>query len=418
MISTNNGVEASFVPNQVHENPDEISTADLRRWFLNLFPCRLASVIRRESGTKWLEISRFHNLTDAEIIESLHPKAKLQRGYRFDPNTMFLVLQIPVASPYHNAASIAEIREHLEELSIKPRHYQFDDDWYLHIYLAGSAPSARLARGLQQWCISKGYELGADTLLVHPSEAALPFPLQHGFTFLNERCQLLVRRDELDLDNALIFFLQDAGKSSVDPEALLSAFSKFGQLGSDDDAQNVTEESPVVEPATNRVIDFRPPDNSPVINIKPLTGIGEAFADLFKGGNVVSMEKYKLGDDLVSVFKDESQAKKFDNKVTTIPSLKNVAPIEQEPQSADGSRLVIFDENTRFVGSASPTSEIEAVDESQLLLFPVRDNSSPIEESIEPITPKKRRRARQQGEPDSPAKSGESNLPTTNIPEA
>jgi len=117
------------------------------------------------------------------------------------------------------------MRTCLGELSVKPRHYQIDDDWYLHIYLSSAGPALDLSKHLAQWCLSQGFELGSDKLIVHPSDVAL-HSSSKWFYLLNERCQLLVRRDELSLEDALIFFLQDAGKSSVNPDELLAALKK------------------------------------------------------------------------------------------------------------------------------------------------------------------------------------------------
>jgi hypothetical protein len=348
---------AGFV-STIDEHADEISSADLTRWFLNLFPNRFTSVIRREGCSKWMEISRFHHLTDAEILEVLQTKAKLQRGYRFDPNTKFLVLQIPAASPYHNPQSISELRKSLEAISVKPRHYQFNDDWYLHIYLTSGGRSTQLSRGLKRWCQSEHFIVSDETLLVHPSDDPLPYPLQSGFTWLNDRCQLLVRRDELSFEDALAFFLQDAGKNAVDTGDLLDAFNRIEPLSENEDA--VADQ----EIAAAGTIDCTPPDSA---------------------GNVIDLQKSRLGDDLISAC-----AAGTDDTGEAAP--------EQEPES----QLLLFPQPGRS-------------SETGLSAKPACETGAPPEQS-QTRKRKSERRLRREGEAGTRLRSAEPPLPTS-LPE-
>lgn len=175
-----------------------------------------------------MEVSRFHYLSDEEILDCVQAKAKLQRGFRFDEKTMFLVLTIPAGSPHHNAEAMNALRKRMnQQLQVAPRHYQIDEDWYIYIYLSTVAPADLLSEKLASWCKSQGFELGKDCLEVHPSSQPLPIPLQDKFAWLNEKCQLLVRRTELSTEDALGFFLEDAGKNSVDPAQLIEKLDRI-----------------------------------------------------------------------------------------------------------------------------------------------------------------------------------------------
>lgn len=358
---------------------DQISISELTRWFLNLFPCRFGSVIRREGNHKWLEISRFHNLSDEEIMEAVQNRAKLQRGYRFEASTRFLVLHIPASSQYQNPESVSRLRRDLEALHVKPRHYQFDEDWYLHIYLKNGGPSAEFARHLQNWCRSAGYEVDPASLRIHPDEEPLPFPLQAGFTWLNERCQLLVRRDELSFEDALFFFLQDAGKNAVEPDDLLDGFKQLEQ----EHIQN----NPFAVPLEN----FSPAFALEEAEIQKASE--PADSDI---GNVIEMKNRRLGDDLL--FACET--------LTTQPQ----TTAETTPQVRTNG------------GTPDPEPEIErqgAVDESQLLLFRAPKTGGTEEASESNQTRKRRtdRRARQQQDQSSNSRPPESVLPSTLPPE-
>ncbi len=332
---------AGFV-STTDDNHDRVTMTDLTRWFMNLFSFRLSSVIRRKGGLKWLEISRFHHLTDEEILEALQSKAKLQRGYCFDSNTKFLVLQIPESSPYHNRNSIGEMRKSFEEISVKPKHYQFDEDWYLHIYLSRAGSSAELSRQLRQWCISEGYEVGTDILRIHPSEFALPFPLQSGFTWLNERCQLLVRRDELSFEDALAFFCQDAKKNCIDPDDLLAAFKRI------ESARQATCKDSACK-SIDRVTDSQNLSENSLNtdDCLPLAGGAE---------NVVTMRMQRPVDDILFLYKSVREQ-----------------PCEDLP--ADSSQVVFEDFAVSETEPEIETERATAIEESQLLLFPALKQS-------------------------------------------
>ena len=386
----------------VEESSDEVTTADLTNWFLNLFTFRLSSVIKRDGGTKWLGISRFHTLTDAEIVECLQTSSKLQRGFHLDVTTKFLVVQIPKGSRYFNADAVTELRSIFEELSIKPLHYQIDSNWYFYIFLRHAVETPLYAKNLQSWLESRGLEFGEEKLIVHSAENALPFPLQPGFGWLNERCQLLVRRDELSLDQALIFFLQEAGRNSVEPEVLEAVFK---QLGLDDDvastfalakhlprlqsiaAASVKDEASEFG-AGNNTNNFRFDAELPVVSVD----------------NVVTMHQRRLGDDLVSAFASTSLSP--DNAF-----------------SGDDSRLVIFDEDVFTGTSESLTNnsvQLKAAnEESHLLQFPGPKPSNQNDDG-EPALSKRRkteRRSRPPAELTQQLKPTDTTTPTLVTPD-
>ena len=208
------------------ENFAEAGLNELLAAFMKLFPFRHASVIRRPGAEKWLEISRFHNLSDHEVLEALQANSKLQRGYRCEDETRVLIMRIPQNSPYRNQSSVNDIRQSLRQLELEPRHYQIDEDWFLYIYLKNGANAAELCSQLKYWCILQGLVVGKDTIEVLPGDEPLAFPLQGKFVWLNERCQFVIRRDELSVENALAFFLDDAAKVAVDATEIAQSLKK------------------------------------------------------------------------------------------------------------------------------------------------------------------------------------------------
>lgn len=197
--------------------------------FCSLFPLRLSSVLRHGENGKWFELSRFHYLSDEEIIQALASGSKLERGFRFDSKTAFLVLQIPEASFYHQSEPVKKLRAELARFSIATRHYQINSDWYLYIFLDEFANSERLGELLSNWLESKGYIVSDSTLQVHPSGDFIPFPLQRNFYWMNDCCQLLIGRDELSLDDAVAFFFDDAKDAIVSSAQFLEKLSAVKQ---------------------------------------------------------------------------------------------------------------------------------------------------------------------------------------------
>jgi hypothetical protein len=265
---TNSDISSESYP----ANPDAVSSLDLRRWFLNLFPYRNSSVIRRGEGSRWHDVSRFYYLTDEDIIECITPASKSQRGFRFEEKTMFLVLSIPAHSPYHNLDSVLEIRELLQnQLGVSARHYQQDDDWFLYLFLTKEVEAPMAGKQLLEWCISQGFDIASGALEVHPSDKPLPFPLQNRFSWFNDKGQLLVRRTELSTEDAIAFFLQDAGQNSVEPEALfekmrLQAFGFAHSMKEEPDLVPAQEPSvqavAVLETETQDLLNFDPAEQA------------------------------------------------------------------------------------------------------------------------------------------------------------
>lgn len=316
-------------------DPDAVSSLDLKRWFLNLFPFRVSSVIRRGEGSRWLDVSRFYCLTDEDIFEAIKPGAKSQRGFRFEEKTMFLVLSIPSGSIYHNMEAVLEIRELLKsQLGVSARHYQSDDDWFLYLFLTEEVPAQEAGKQLREWCLSQGFDIAGGAMDVHPSDKPLPFPLQNRFSWYNEKGQLLVRRSELTTDEAIGFFLQDAGQNSVDPEPL---FEKM-RLHAFGFANSIKEDSPEFESAAGNSSESEPVAASEIST--------ESEAEIEK---VLDFNPLKI----------ETEHAEAEETSTETQNVVQLSTVQREP--------VVVPENF-------------AVQEAQLLLFPgLVEKSNPVD---------------------------------------
>ncbi len=194
---------------------------------MDLFPCRSDSAVKHGQSGNWRQTNRYHRLTDQEIFETLQASTKLFRAHQFDTKTRYLVLRISHDSNLFNLDSIVLLRKQLQALSIDPRHYQFDDDWYLYILFSDWIDSTQASSALSEWLRQRSYEIGPGGLQIYPTNGVIPFPLQVGFSWLNEYCQTIVHRNDLSIEEALSLFLSDLDKNAVDPVCLLQRIENY-----------------------------------------------------------------------------------------------------------------------------------------------------------------------------------------------
>jgi hypothetical protein len=188
--------------------------------FTSLFPCRLDSAVKRTGTTIWKQVSRFHYLSDQEIIDSIQSVSRLCRAVSFDTKTRFLVLSIPANSQFRNAVSLAQIRRELQGVCIETAAYQFEDSWYLYIYFSRTVNYRETADILKGWFDASCYQTGENVLQVLPTDVPLPLPLQPGFSWLDDDGNILTKREDLPLKTALELFHSDISKFETDPEVL------------------------------------------------------------------------------------------------------------------------------------------------------------------------------------------------------
>ncbi len=321
-------------------------------------------------------------MSDEDILECVRLSNKFQRGFRFESTTRFLVMQIAADSPYRNPEGIAEIRAALSSLSVIPRHYQIDDEWFLYIYLSEPANSIELSTLLAQWASSRGLNVAPGVLEIHPSEQPLPFPLQKHFTWVNDRCQLLVRREELSFDDAIGFFLEDAVKHLNDPHILSCSIKHLSPALA----------QPVETKPQLAVVDFAAPEADSEI-------VQSSSADSSEANDAVSeftelIYEVEEGTNLENQITSVAEMPELENadSVADLPTLRIVARAESEDLGSSveldelnsGAKLIIFHDE-HDVDESRPTelvTQIEDHEGAQLLLFPVR---LPVEESLEAI---------------------------------
>lgn len=359
---------------------------------MSLFPNRVSSGVRWTRSSSWRGMSRFHYLTDDEILEVLQTKCKHQRGFRSDTKTAFLVLRIPEGSPYRNFPAVDELRVKLGHVGVNPRHYQIDEDWYLYIFLKSDADTADLTKLLRYWCMAQGITPGSNSIEVYPAADPLPYPLQSGFTWLNERGQLLVRRDELSLEDAIAFFLDDAGKAAVDPDELLVALKQI-TAGQELVEETAEEQDFSIDPET-------PPSPTPA---RRLTLVEPAVLpvehDSVELGSKDSKIEIRQEEEsatepvapVLCLVKEEPQESLQEEHLSKLElSLEGTEPTQSQDQEHDakGSRLVVFKPDDEATADNEMLTAIEDEEGTQLLLFPVPRQAVALSEADSDANPR------------------------------
>jgi len=184
--------------------------------FLALFPHRNESGVRYSDFAEWREVSRFHYLTDEEILATLHLDSKLRRAVRFDAAIRMQVLRVPRDSKYFNLSSADLLKQQFKALGITIKQYQYNNEWFFYIFFTENIDSATVCAQVTQLLTEAGFALSADDLIIMAADDLLPLPAQPGFCWINDRGATSVRRDEISLQGALALFLSDVTRHAVD----------------------------------------------------------------------------------------------------------------------------------------------------------------------------------------------------------
>jgi hypothetical protein len=192
---------------------DQSRLQSLCEEFLALYPNRGQSIVKHVRSSSWVTVSKFHQLTDTEIIDAISKSTNHYRGARWGQRTNMVVLDIDAGSRYHNIEGLAKLTETLRNVGVgKTRLYQSSDSggWHLYAFLYKSEATDEVNR-LIKWClVDAGFEIRGGTLEIFPSGNALRLPLQPGFAWLDLQGGPILSRQDLTLAEALGYFLSDS----------------------------------------------------------------------------------------------------------------------------------------------------------------------------------------------------------------
>lgn len=251
---------------------EPVSEADARcklmSRYLSLFPSRFQSGMKREAESAWKFMSKYHTLADVEVEQLVdNNKGNVFRAFAVEPSAYYLVVSISAKSAYLSANFVTNIRSALKARGITSCLYEFQGDWFIFIYFSQQIDTSEFCSLFKNWCDSLGMKTGKDGICIHEPDSLVPFPLQSGFFWLNDRCQKLVKRDELSLEKAIAFFIQDAAQKRNDGETFRSTFkisvlsSKSRIFGSSSIVKSEAEPSAEHDSASTAQVQIAPPSS-------------------------------------------------------------------------------------------------------------------------------------------------------------
>jgi len=193
--------------------------------FLALFTERHDSLMKRSNGT-WLALSRYHRLTDEEIVQALELKSTTQRATQFGALTRIAAIQFCSPNAEANIERLRTFNYALGDSMRNAKAFLVNGDVFVYLFLKTTAPSKELSAVLRTLLEAIG--ISADEFTkVHPEHGAVPIPLQPGFSWLNFDGAIIVRREEITLESALAMFMSELGKIALDAEAFFQAITKI-----------------------------------------------------------------------------------------------------------------------------------------------------------------------------------------------
>ncbi|MCA9802876.1 MAG: hypothetical protein KC777_12970 [Cyanobacteria bacterium HKST-UBA02] len=200
------------------------SFSDNMAIFLALFAQRFASRIKKSSKGDWHETSRFHYLSDDEIVEAIAGQSSFQRAVSADTTTGYLALTIDEGSFYRSEDGLARIRSCLSAAGLGDcRMYKASDSeqWQIVVFFIRPVSTSKVRQALDSWMRRNGIVPGTAGVDLVPNASVFPLPLQPGFCFLNDNGQVIAQRDEISLEAALALFIADIGRTVINGSKLL-----------------------------------------------------------------------------------------------------------------------------------------------------------------------------------------------------
>ncbi len=185
--------------------------------FLNLFTLRVDSLIKHTSTGLWRTLSKYHDLSDEQILDSISDTPSNIRACKFATKTRFAVISIPENSPYATLDKFHHLVNVLSATGLRPKTYLAAGSRDIHLYLFFSEENDSLlvSEKLKELLALKGFDLSSDMLSVYPDQKnALPLPLQCGFEWLNNDLRSIIKRNQIPMNSALALFLSDLKKNA------------------------------------------------------------------------------------------------------------------------------------------------------------------------------------------------------------
>jgi hypothetical protein len=194
--------------------------------FFALFPHRNESGVRYSDFSEWRGVSRFHVLTDEEILATVQMDSNLRRAVRFDTATRMQALRISRDSKYFNRFAADLLKKQFAGRGIPIKQYQYNNEWFFFVFFSECVDPAIVSAQMTQMLSDAGFTLSSEDLAIVQGSDLLPLPVQPGFSWISERGAVSVNRDEISLQGAIALFLSDVTRNGVTFEEYMLRMKK------------------------------------------------------------------------------------------------------------------------------------------------------------------------------------------------
>jgi len=191
-------------------NPLLLTPEAVAEYFCSIYPRRDAFIWKLPGQGEWRKAKG--PLLDHQILGVVSDDGRgLFRGTYWSHLTQHAVLDIDEESKYHNRAELAKLTGKLAAVGLSAKPYQSSDSggWHVYLFFDDWSESSEVEQTLKTWLKAQGYSIESGQLEVFPSGNALRLPLQPGFAWLDNNCELIRKREEIGQDEALASFLCD-----------------------------------------------------------------------------------------------------------------------------------------------------------------------------------------------------------------
>jgi hypothetical protein len=178
--------------------------------FLELFPNRSDSQVSFKGNT-WQSVSKFHDLTDEQLESCISRRSQILRAVQFGSLTRFTVLLIAEKSFFHSPEKLSQLIERLALIGVtKTKVYKNsgNESWLIFVPWSQLVPTLEAENAIRER-IERICPDSLDSLASLFCTGPVPIPLQNNFAWLDQHGQLLLRREDISLDQALRLFLAD-----------------------------------------------------------------------------------------------------------------------------------------------------------------------------------------------------------------
>lgn len=198
---------------------------DSKSKFLKFFSSRFGSNFRVPGSDAWRATSKFHYLSDNDMLASLDSDASYYRAPLMDDSESFLLLQFQSEKIESDSQLWQKLLEVLQSLGLtEPKLFQVSDCGLFQVFISLTRRTlvSTLCNSLQLYLQLFGL---ANVQVVMPGDNFI-LPLQQGFRWMACPGRLKVSRAEITTEAAIEFFMAEISRELLCPGRLATSLAQ------------------------------------------------------------------------------------------------------------------------------------------------------------------------------------------------